>query len=193
MLWQIARLRLRPIAIHPDRCGGLAFFSEPAIGFAYVILAISAVQSAVWADRVVFMGADVAAFKTDVGVMLVLSALVALGPLLAYVPTLWRARFAGDREYGELATDYTRQFHTRWIVGHQRERLLGAPDIRSLADLANSFDIMLRMRVIPFGARALVVIAAAVLAPTIPLVLRQIPFDELVRKIGGLAMGGLPM
>jgi hypothetical protein len=192
LLWQVSRLDLRPVATHPDLQGGLGFLSEPAEGFAYVILGVSAVQVGIWANRSLFDKIPLAGFKDDLAILTVLFLLVTLAPLLAFTGQLWRARFAAVRQYSGLALDYTRLFHQRWIEQHNREGLLGAPDIQSLADLAGSYDVIRRMRIIPFGARLIVVLVCAVVAPVVPLLLTKIPLWDLVQRASSLVMGGLP-
>ena len=55
MLWRLSRLRLQPVATHPDLAGrGLEFLSWPSIGFGYVIGALSVTQAGVWADQVIY-------------------------------------------------------------------------------------------------------------------------------------------
>ena len=192
VLWKLSRLHLRPMATHPDLQGGLGFLSEPAAGFAFVLLGLNFVQAAVWADRVLFEHVSVMLFKSPLAVLVVACVAVALGPLLVFARPLWRARFDAVRAYDRLATDYTRLFHARWIEDPRRDGLLGTPDLQSLADLGNSYDVIRRMRVVPIGARAIAIIVAAVVIPMIPLVLMQVPLMELVRKLGAIALGGLP-
>jgi hypothetical protein len=192
VLWKLSRLHLRPMATHPDLQGGLGFLSEPAAGFAFVLLGLNFVQAAVWGDRVLFAHVSVTSFKGPLALLLVACVAVALGPLLVFARPLWRARFDAIRAYDELATDYTRRFHVRWIVEQRRDDLLGATDIQSLADLGTSYDVIRRMRLVPIGARAVAIVVTVVVIPMIPLVLLEVPLTELVRKLGAIALGGFP-
>ena len=144
LLWQLSRLRLNPIAIHPDLAGGLSFLSMPSAAFAYVVSGMSAAQAGVWANKVLTAGADVTSFKWPLLVFTLAAVVVALGPLIVFVGHLWRCRFAGKILYADLATDYTRLFHARWIEERQRGELLGSADIQSLADLGNSYEVVTR-------------------------------------------------
>src|SRR4029077_1436077 len=81
MLWRLSRLRLQPIAIHPDLAGGLEFLSRPSLGFCYVIAALSAAQSGVWADQVLHAGLQVTALKTETFVFIAALLVLDLGPL----------------------------------------------------------------------------------------------------------------
>ena len=189
MLWRLSRLRLQPVATHPDLAGGLQFLSWPSIGFSYVIAALSATQAGVWADQVLYAGVKVTELKAYALTFVVAGVAIALGPLLAVSAHLWRCRYQGLLDYGSLAADYTRQFQERWISGRDRTDLLGSADIQSLADLANGFNVVDKMRFWPFGLRTAATIALAALLPMIPVALLQMPLTELLSKLGGAMLG----
>ena len=71
-------------------------------------------------------------------------------------------------------------------------RLLGTPDISSLADLGSAYDVMAAMRIVPIAPRAIAIVTAAASLPMFPLVLMQMPLLEVVKKVGEVVLGGLP-
>jgi hypothetical protein len=191
LLLKLARVPLRPIATHPDRQGGLGFLAESSRAFGLVLLAINAVQAAAWANRLDIERAKVESLALMISGAVVLSLGLALGPLLAFTPALWRERLTGLREYGRLARQHGRLFHSRWIEHDRQEELLGAPDISSQADMGTSYDVIREMALIPFGARTVVVVVVATLIPVVPLLLREMPLTEVAKKLLGTALGGL--
>jgi hypothetical protein len=68
------------------------------------------------------------------------------------------------------------------------EQLLGSADIQSLADLANSFDVVQRMRLYPFGPSVVAILSAAVVLPLLPLALMQFPISEILRQLAHLLL-----
>jgi hypothetical protein len=189
MLWRLSRLRLQPMATHPDLAGGLEFLSWPSIGFGYVIAALSATQAGVWADQVLHAGLKVTELKWQVVVFAFAALAVALGPLLVVSGRLWRCQIEGQHDYASLATDYTRLFHARWIARRERSDVLGSADLQSLADLAGGYDVVARMRFVPFGPRAVIAIAAAAVAPMLPVALLGVPLEQLLAKLAGTLLG----
>jgi len=189
MLWRLSRLRLRPTATHPDLAGGLEFLSWPSIGFGHVVGALAAAQAGVWADQVLYAGVKVPDLKWQAVVFIVAGLVVALGPLLFMSARLWRCKIDGQHEYGSLATDYTRLFQERWLARRDRDDVLGSGDIQSLADLANAYQVVAKMRIVPFGPRALIAIAAAAVAPMVPVALLGVPLPELLAKLAGTLIG----
>jgi len=95
---------------------------------------------------------------------------------------LWRANREGQREYGLLASRYLAEFRKKWTLGvnPNGEELLGSSDIQSLADMANSYDVVRRMRLVPFGLREISILAAVTLAPLLPLTLTAYSLDQIV-------------
>jgi hypothetical protein len=63
------------------------------------------------------------------------------------------------------------------------------PDIQSLNDLAGSFEVIRRMRVVPFGMGLVLILVAATLAPMVPLVFLAFPMDALLELAARLIFG----
>ena len=188
-LLRIARLRLEPVATHPDERGGLVFVSEPSVGFGWVVLANSVVLAGAGANRILHAGASFEQFVPHAAILLATSLLLAFGPTLFFTRQLWYARFVALRSYGSLAAGYTRGFQRRWIPRIGDEALLGSSDIQSLADLANSFDVLRRMRIVPVTRGGLLTVAAAATGPMLALALVQVPLAALLQEIASHWLG----
>jgi hypothetical protein len=154
-----------------------------------VIAALAATQAGVWTDQVLHDGVKVMALKSNALVFVVASMIFALGPLIVVSGHLWRCQLIGRAQYGSLAIDYVRRFHARWIARDDHDDLLGTADIQSLADLANSFEVVAKTRLLPFGPRTVVAVAAAAVLPMIPVALLGVPLPELLGKLAGAFLG----
>jgi hypothetical protein len=113
---------------------------------------------------------------------------IVFGPLLVFAPQLASAKRTGLGEYGSLAQRYVREFDEKWLRngGSKDEPLVGSADIQSLADLANSFDVVKTMRIAPITKDAILRLAAAVLLPIVPLALTMMSVEELLKRLFGL-------
>jgi len=189
LLWRLSRLRLRPIASHPDLEGGLGFLSLPCGGFAYIVAGLSATQAGVYANQILFDDATLTSLTPKVALFTLVALVLALGPLLVFARHLVPCRILGGIEYDGLATDYTRLFHARWIEHRQRTDVLGSADIQSLADLGTACEVVHRMRPVPFSSKSAIPIAVAALAPMIPVALLRVPVIELLKTIGAALLG----
>jgi hypothetical protein len=110
--------------------------------------------------------------------------IVVLGPLLVFTPQLLEAKHKALGTYGHFANDYVRSFEDKWVRGHgEGSELLGAADIQSLADLANSYDVIREMRIVPFGAHDITRLAAATAAPLLPLALTVLSPEEALGRV----------
>jgi hypothetical protein len=184
-LWRVSRMELRLVPIHPDRSAGLGFLANVIFALAPFLLAHSVLVAGYIANRIFYQGAKLPEFKLEVVALFVLLNLLALGPLLVFGPGLSAVRLVGLRMYGRLANEYVQDFDRKWVSGPalEGEALLGSADIQSLADLANSFQIVQTMRAFPFGKEALIQLNVIILLPLLPLVLTMIPLDELVKRL----------
>jgi hypothetical protein len=184
-LWRVSRLELSLVPTHPDRCGGLGFLSTISFAFAPLLLAQGTVYSGMLANRIFIMGASLPQFKVDIAGVVGIMVFVILGPLLVFAPRLAAAKRAGLRDYGAMANRYVREFDEKWIRGGAppKEPFLGTPDIQSLGDLANAYEIVCSMRMAPFNHRSVLQLAMTTLAPLLPLTLTMLSLDQLLEQI----------
>jgi hypothetical protein len=181
-LWQVSRINLNLVTTHPDRCAGLGFLGKSAYAFGPILFAQGAILAGVVASRVLYRGESLRSFELQIGGFVAFLLLVILGPLVMFSQRLAIAKRRGLARYGQLAQDYVEGFERKW-VDHDpppREDLLGAADIQSLADLANSYSIVNSMRSVPFGLDDIARLAAAAAAAFLPLLLTVWSPEELI-------------
>ena len=183
-LWQVSRIELSLIPTHPDRVGGLGFLAN----FTPLAVAHGTLLAGLIANRIFYVGAALPDFKIEIAVLVVFLMCVVLGPLLVFAPQLAQAKRTGNREYGTLAERYVREFDAKWLRGGvpADEPLVGSGDIQSLADLANSFEVVRTMRIAPVTKEAILQLAAATLAPVVPLALTMMSLEELLKTLFGI-------
>jgi hypothetical protein len=111
--------------------------------------------------------------------------LFVLAPMLQFTPRLLEAKRHGMHQYGDLASKYVNAFETKWIrTGPPPgETLIGSADIQSLADLANSVEVIRTMRPTVFSLETLIRLVVVTVLPVSPLILTVIPLDEILRKL----------
>jgi len=184
LLWRINGLDLQLIPTHPDLAGGLGGFGVAHVTLAPLSVGFSTMLVATAAEQILYGGTDVSRFVLPVAAAVCVTVLLIVAPLLTFTPRLIRLRQEGLLEYGTLAAGYVRAFDDKWIRHRtqQREPLLGSADVQSLADLANSFNVISHMRVVPISLVQVLFLVAAAALPSLPLALFVVPLDELVLK-----------
>ena len=190
LLWtffafKLSRRNLRLVPTHPDEHGGLGFLGLTATAFAPVAFTTTAVIGATWRNDILHHGARLMDFKLQAIVLLIIIALVALGPLLFFVPRLATLRRQGILQYGILGQIHSTEFHERWILhraGHEAE-FLQALESTSLANFARSYQEIAELKPFPADRGALYLLAAAVAIPVVPAVLAQIPLKVVVMDL----------
>jgi hypothetical protein len=187
-LWQVSRIELILIPTHPDRLAGLGFLSGTAAAFALLAAAHGTLLAGQLANRIFYLGARLPEFKFEIGGIAVLLLCMVFGPLLVFTAQLAGAKRRGNLEYGGLAERYVREFDTKWLRDGRGsdEPLVGSADIQSLADMANSFEVVRTMRLAPVTRDAALQLVATTLAPIAPLALTMMPLEELLKTLFGI-------
>jgi len=188
LLWQVSRIDLNLVPTHPDRVGGLGFLATTTYAFIPLLLAQGALLAGNLANQIFHTGATLTQFRLEILLLVIFMMIVVVGPLTVFSPQLSRARRNGLREYGTLAQRYVREFDAKWLRSQRDndEAFLGSGDIQSLADLGNSFAVVQDMNVVPVTKHALIQLAAATVAPVVPLVLTLMPLEDLLKKLFGI-------
>jgi len=188
-LWQVSRLPLRVNALHSDRAGGLGFLAGSVLAFAPVLVAHTMFLAGLIANQIWHQGATLPDFKLEIGAVMALLMLLVLAPLTFFVGHLARAKRSTTREYGIVASCYVEDFRRKWIEGTPgEETLVGSPDIQSLADLSNSFDVVRETRLLPFGRETVVQLAIMIALPLLPLALTMISVEEIIDRLVKMAL-----
>jgi hypothetical protein len=190
LLWtyfsfQLSRRKLRVVSTHPDEHGGLGFLGLTASAFAPVAFAVTCVIAATWRYDIVHHGAKLMDFKLPAIALLVIIAVIALGPLVFFVPRLMALRRQGILEYGILAQIHSAEFHEKWIrhrEGHEAE-FLAAPESTTLSNFGNVYEKIKALKPFPADAGSLYMLAAAVAIPALPVVLTQIPVSVVLTDL----------
>ena len=190
-LWRASRLDLHLVPTHPDRVAGLGFLGLAQAKYGIIIFALSSLLASQMGQEILFGGASLVNYKITILGYVALILSVFLGPLVLFSPKLLDAKRTGLLEYGTLANEYTQSFERKWIrkEAPEGEALIGSADIQSLADLANSFEIVRKMRPAPLDLMtAILPMAAAAVIPFLPLTLTVFPFEEILKKVIGILL-----
>jgi len=180
-LWRVERLNLRLIPTHSDGAAGLGYLEVVHEHFAPLVLAISAVLSASFAEGLSTGTTTFGALYYAVPLVFLLTAALFIGPLLVFSRKLWNCRATGLSEYMAMASRYTHAFDAKWVRDEKAtgESQLGTADMQSLADLTNSMNVVYGMRWIPAGRRLAVALAVSVVVPLAPLLLMAYRWDQV--------------
>jgi hypothetical protein len=154
-----------------------------------VLLASTVLLAGELGDRILHQGAVLPQFKMDVVVLAIFSVLVAYTPLTFFITHLYEARWKGRRDYGDFGSRYVTDFREKWIKGRSESGAeLGSGDIQSLADLANSFEVVQQMSLVPFAFKSVMWLGILVLLPLTPLLFTMIPVDEMIDRLVKLVL-----
>jgi hypothetical protein len=182
LFWRIGRIDLALVPTHPDRAGGLGFLERVPPLFAPVPLAIGCVLASRWAHDAVYHGLALPSLKVQMIAFVVVSVVLFVLPIAAFMRPLRRAKKQALLDYGALVGRHGRLVHDRWIEGKNvgDDALLAAPELGPVADTAAVYDAVKAMRTLPVGKAAVIPLAVAAVAPMIAVLALQVPVKDLV-------------
>lgn len=183
-LWRLSRLELHLVPTHPDNAAGLGQLAVVHSHFIPLVLAISAIQAASFAEELSLGTMTVKDVYPAMSLVLVIDAFLFLGPLLFFSPKLWTCRAQGLSDYMAFANSYVKGFDRKWLRQRRedQEPLLGTPDLQAMEGLITTIPVVQKMSWIPADRRLLLELLVAAVAPAIPLLLFNYPIGDLVRK-----------
>jgi hypothetical protein len=184
-LFRLSRLDLQLIPTHPDQHGGVGFLGMSPIAIAPTVFVVCGAIGSTWRTMILSHGAHLMNFKMDAIILLVIMLIVAMGPLVVFVPKLARLHRQGILQYGTLGQLHSVDFHKKWILnrkGHEDE-FLTAPEISTLIDYASSYENVEKLQPFPLDRGGMVVLVLAIVIPLLPVVLAEIPFVTVVKGL----------
>jgi len=183
-LGRVSRLRLHLISSHPDRAGGIGFIGMTQIRFQFLAFGASAVFSATIAMQILFRNHSLPEYYVVIGLLLLAQVGLIAAPLLLFTGQMLDCMHEGRRIYGRFGYQYVRDFEGKWIRYQlPDEPALGSADIQSLADLANSYDVVSHMRVVILKREDAIRLIFATALPYLPLLLTMLPATEVLKLL----------
>jgi hypothetical protein len=190
LLWtffafRLSRRKLKLVATHPDKHGGLGFLGLTAAAFAPIAFAITSAIAATYRHDILLHGAHLMDYKLPAIVLVVIIVVIALAPLLFFVPRLTELRRKGILEYGILGQLHSMEYHEKWIrhrAGHEAEFLL-APETNLVAGYGKTYESIGDLKPLPVDLGSLYALAAAVVIPALFVILTEIPFAVVLEDL----------
>jgi hypothetical protein len=177
-LVHVSRLKLKLLATHPDKAGGLGFLSEVCMAFAPLLLAQGALLAGTLANQIFYTGAKLPQFKMEIIGIVAIALLAVMGPLLVFIPTLYRVKREGLRQYGALAQRTARELDDEWM--QKSGAVVGAVPF---FQAHKGFELARDMSLVPFTRQAFVQLTVLTLVPLIPLLLTMVSFEQLLDRL----------
>lgn len=154
------------------------------MAFAPTAFAASSIIASNWRHEILYHGAHLADFRLAALVLVLVVTLLALAPLLFFVPRLAALRQKGILEYGILGQLHSSEYHNKWIL-HRAEHegdFLVAPESVTLTNFGNSYEKIGQLQPFPIDMGSLYGLVVAILVPMLFVVLAQVPFSRCSRN-----------
>jgi hypothetical protein len=180
-LWRLARIHLRLTPTHPDRMGGLGTLQIAQQRFAIIGFVMGADLAATIGEKILTEGATASDFQTGIITVLVIQAIVLVGPLFVFTPMLTRAKRLGLYDYGVLGARYTEAFDRR-LRGRGEPKDAELLGILSAPILSTNYANIRGLRIIPLDWSTVHLMALAVALPVAPLASKYVASMDLLKR-----------
>jgi hypothetical protein len=190
-LWRLSRLRLRLLASHADAAGGIGNLEIVHLQFAPLLMAISAVFAAAFAEEIAAGNMTLNAVYPSLGLIFVVDAVLFLGPLYLFVGQLAASRARALHDYVVFAARYVSDFEDKWMGPGADRRMspLGSEDLEPLGALSGVVQGVRGMRLVVISPSLLITYGLAAALPMVPLWLFRYPVAELASVLFGILFG----
>jgi hypothetical protein len=185
LLRDISRLKLRLVATHPDRCGGIGFLALFPTVFSMMVFALSCVAAAVVLQDVVYSGSSLEWAAAMFGVWLAIILLVFIGPLVLFYPVLYQLKIRSMTDYGAVVTRRARALEANWndMYANSSNAVPPVMDSSSLADLSDGYHVIRSIHVVPVNAATFLALFSATAIPWLAVLLSQVPLLQLISTL----------
>ena len=164
---------------------GLAFVAQYPATFAAFAFACSVVGASMLARVLMWGGASIEQFKVVLGVWVVFFIVLFTVPLLFFAGPLKQAKRSALLAYSTLSSRHNLAFERRWVFEEAgaEDKLLGAPDPSSLADLAAGYAAVKSMLAVPLSKEAVLPVVLATVLPLAAAAATQVPLREMLAVV----------
>lgn len=180
LLRDVARLKLRLVATHPDGYGGLAFIGEYPNTFAAFVFATTCVVAAEALQAMLHGRLAPAAFPTAMGVWVAIVALLFTFPLTAFSGPLKRLKRETLHAMSAAATQQERE-QERTVLGRNVAAAGEAEEPPPGGDPAKTYAQVRKLGTLPVTKAALLPLGVAAILPLLAVGATQLPFKELLK------------
>ncbi len=184
-LFRLSRLDLQLVPTHPDQHGGLGFLGIAPMAIIPSVFVVCAAIGSTWRTEILKHEAHLLNFKLDAIVLVSIVLVVAMGPLVLFVPRLIRLRRQGILQYGRLGQLQSLEFHRKWILNleGQEDDFLAAPDVGALTDFSASYENIEKLQPFPLDLGTLGGVLLAIMVAILPVVVAEIPFITVLKAL----------
>lgn len=164
---------------------GLEYLNMVPLMFSFIVMAPSAVLSALIGIDIIYNDATLKAYTFQIIVYIILFPIILYAPLAIFMPFLLHAKSSGIYKFGSLLRKHNYDYVNKWIVNFQANKkdLLGAIDHSSLADINGSYSPVSGIKLVPIDLKLILLSIVLNMIPYIPLVFTYYSVKDLINLL----------
>ena len=185
LLKNIASLPLQLVPTHPDRSGGLGFLTLFPAMFIPLAFSLSAVVASQALQEILFDDATFEVLRVSAIAWVIFVLVIFVGPLAVFSRPLISLQERAILDYGELVARYNRDAERQLYSEDAESRVLDAPTISAVADIAAGLDTIYSIKILPIQLWSIIPLALSAIVPMIAVAAVQVPIQTILSRIFG--------
>lgn len=181
--YKVSRLNLILRGAHGDGVGGLGFISTTLNSLIFPGLAFSSSAAAGAANLLIYGDMTINGLKVAFACFVGGLAIVLIGPLFFFIPTLMKEREESIHKYGVLSSKQMMQFEEKWFVKNQEEDTLGVPDFSAATDYNAENERVHSIRFVPLKIVDAVALLISISLPFAPVFALEMPWQDVLKHM----------
>jgi len=182
-LYRVSKMKLELYASHTDLAGGLGMVGMNHALFSILFLIMATLVSSELAGNVLYQGDKLIDEQQLVVVFIIISTVILLVPLLFFTNKLIQLKHNALATYGALQNQISGDFHNYWVKDEAKD-LVDSMQPSAMADYSAVYEIVSNMRIVPIDLKTIVVVAALIVLPFLPLALTESSIWDILQMIG---------
>jgi hypothetical protein len=182
-LYRVSRMKLELYASHTDLAAGLGVIGVNHAYFSILFIIMATLISSELAGNILYEGDTLVTVKQIVVVFIAISLIVLFVPLLFFTNKLIHVKHKAFVTYGTLQNQISGDFHKHWINDKAND-LVDSMQPSAIADYSAVYENVSNMMIVPITIKAIVVVAALIVVPFLPLALTETSFWDILKMIG---------
>jgi hypothetical protein len=180
---KISRMHLILRGAHGDGVGGLGFLSTTLNSLMFPGFAFSSSAAAGAANLLIYGDLTLNGLKIAFASFVGGFAIVLIGPLFLFIPTLMREREESIHKYGILSSVQMGQFEDKWFVKKEEEDTLDTGDFSAATNYNSEVGRTHNIRFVPIKIIDAASLLVAISIPFAPVFALEMPWQDVLKHM----------
>lgn len=181
VLIKVSKCRLKLSYHHADKVCGLNLLVLPQRAFNMFFVALAVIAAGNLINQIIYFDESIAAVKMEIGITIGASFIFLLFPYFSFMGTLIKARNEAEIWMSNKSAALSNTYQEQFIKNNNKEAI----DPSVMADFNATYEIMMKIKPVPFSLRDVIGLAVPIALAFVPTLLSFMTVKELLDIVLG--------